>query len=166
MFLPVTSEMVGITSTGISSTISAPSSAAPLEPPDPSVPLPSHPQPARATQQSQPPPSASTLPPYIRAHPPVLPKIFRPGAGSGIAAQTLLTPHVTHHACHHCFTHPVIPVWKSKNLFKGFREQTLISFRLAETRCDYVKTDKNIFSIAENGLHPLREESCSLNFRH
>ncbi|XP_056882665.1 EH domain-binding protein 1-like protein 1 isoform X19 [Takifugu flavidus] len=79
----VTSEMVGITSTGISSTISAPSSAAPLEPPDPSVPLPSHPQPARATQQSQPPPSASTLPPYIRAHPPVLPKIFQPGAGSG-----------------------------------------------------------------------------------
>lgn len=108
MFLPVTSEMLGITSTGISSTISAPSSAAPLEPPDPSVPLPSRPQPARAAQQSQPPPSASTLPPYIRAHPPVLPKIFQPGAGSGIAAQTLLTPHATHHVCHKCYLHVII----------------------------------------------------------
>lgn len=106
MFLPVTSEMVGITSTGISSTISAPSSAAPLEPPDPSVPLPSHAQPARATQQSHPPPSTGTLPPYIRAHPPVLPKIFQPG--SGIAAQTLFTPHVTPHGGHKCYLHVVI----------------------------------------------------------
>lgn len=69
-------------------------------------------------------------------------------------------------ACDRYFTRPVIPVWRSKNLFKGLREQTLINVQLAKTKCDYVKTDENIFTIAESGLHPLKEETCSLNFRH
>ncbi|XP_035531308.1 uncharacterized protein LOC118338169 isoform X3 [Morone saxatilis] len=78
----VTSEMDWKASSGISSTISVPSRPPLNEPPDPSVPsflstrLPS------ATQQARPSPYAYSLPAFTRAHPPALPKIFQPSAGS------------------------------------------------------------------------------------
>ncbi|XP_068611716.1 EH domain-binding protein 1-like [Brachionichthys hirsutus] len=72
----VTSEMAWKTSSGISSTISVPSR--PPEPPEPPAPfsLSTH------APQTRPPPFAYSLPAFTFAHPPVLPKIFRPGVGS------------------------------------------------------------------------------------
>lgn len=86
IFQPVTSEMDWKTSSGISSTISVPSCP----------PLPEHPGPSVAlsapstTQQARPSPYAYTLPAFTRAHPPALPKIFQPSAGTGISQQIFL----------------------------------------------------------------------------
>ncbi|KAM8747166.1 EH domain-binding protein 1-like protein 1 isoform 6-T7 [Acanthopagrus schlegelii] len=91
----VTSEMDWKTSSGISSTILAPSCPPLPEPPDPSIPsflrtcLPS------TTQQSRPSPYAYSLPAFTRAHPPALPKIFQPSAGS-VPISAPRRPHSFH----------------------------------------------------------------------
>ncbi|XP_035810143.2 EH domain-binding protein 1-like protein 1 isoform X15 [Amphiprion ocellaris] len=82
----VTSEMDWKRSSGISSTISAPSHPLLPEPPDPSVPpslLRTQTQPRNTTEQGQPSLYAYSLPAFTRAHPPVLPKIFQPSGKSG-----------------------------------------------------------------------------------
>ncbi|XP_034425460.1 EH domain-binding protein 1-like protein 1 [Hippoglossus hippoglossus] len=74
------------TSSGISSTTSAPFHPPLPEPPHPSVPsslLQTHTRPPSTNQQARPSPYAYSLPAFTRAHPPALPKIFQPGAGSG-----------------------------------------------------------------------------------
>ncbi|XP_062239647.1 EH domain-binding protein 1-like protein 1 [Platichthys flesus] len=71
------------TSSGISSTISAPFYPPLPEPPHPSVPsslLQTHTRPPSTNQQAR--PSPYSLPAFTRAHPPALPKIFQPVAGS------------------------------------------------------------------------------------
>ncbi|XP_069564180.1 uncharacterized protein ehbp1l1a isoform X7 [Brachyistius frenatus] len=81
----VTIEMDGKRSCGISSTISAPSSPPLPDPPDPSFPpslLRTPTRPLSATQQARPSPYAYSLPAFTPAHPPALPKIFQPSAGS------------------------------------------------------------------------------------
>ncbi|XP_069015123.1 uncharacterized protein ehbp1l1a isoform X3 [Embiotoca jacksoni] len=81
----VTIEMDGKRSCGISSTISAPSSPPLPDPPDPSFPpslLRTPTRPLGATQQARPSPYAYSLPAFTPAHPPALPKIFQPSAGS------------------------------------------------------------------------------------
>nr|XP_046236323.1 uncharacterized protein ehbp1l1a isoform X12 [Scatophagus argus] len=78
----VTSEMDWKTSSGISSTISVPFCVPLPERPDPSVSFLLRPQPASATKQARPSPYAYSLPAFARAHPPALPKIFQPSAGS------------------------------------------------------------------------------------
>ncbi|KAG8006350.1 EH domain-binding protein 1 [Nibea albiflora] len=79
----VTSEMDWKTSSGISSTISAPSCPPlPPDPPAPFVPPTLRTQPPSTAQQARPSPYAYTLPAFTRAHPPALPKIFQPKAGS------------------------------------------------------------------------------------
>ncbi|XP_034412582.1 EH domain-binding protein 1-like protein 1 isoform X10 [Cyclopterus lumpus] len=78
----VTSEMDGKTSSGLSSAISAPSRPPLPDPPDPSVPSSLCTRPPSITQQARPSPFAYTLPAFTRAHPPALPKIFQPAAGS------------------------------------------------------------------------------------
>lgn len=88
IFHPVTSEMDW--KTGISSTISVSSRPPQPEPPDPSVPFSLRTRPPSITQQARPTPYAYTLPAFTRAHPPALPKIFQPGAGSGIGQQIFL----------------------------------------------------------------------------
>lgn len=93
IFYPVTSEMDGKTSSGISSTISVPFRPPLPEPPDPSVPssfLQTHTRPPNINQQARPSPHAYSLPAFTRAHPPALPKIFQPSAGSGIGDQIFL----------------------------------------------------------------------------
>ncbi|XP_028284695.1 uncharacterized protein ehbp1l1a isoform X5 [Parambassis ranga] len=88
------SEMDGKKSSGISSTISAPSCPPLPKPPDPSVPPPLlqiHTQPLSTTQQTRPSLYAYSVPAFTRAHPPALPKIFQPGAGSA-----LRRPHSFH----------------------------------------------------------------------
>ncbi|XP_028284692.1 uncharacterized protein ehbp1l1a isoform X2 [Parambassis ranga] len=87
-------EMDGKKSSGISSTISAPSCPPLPKPPDPSVPPPLlqiHTQPLSTTQQTRPSLYAYSVPAFTRAHPPALPKIFQPGAGSA-----LRRPHSFH----------------------------------------------------------------------
>lgn len=84
---PVTSEMDGKTSSGFSSTIWAPTCPPLPEPPDPSLPsslLRTHTRPPSTSQQARPSTYAYTLPAFTPAHPPALPKIFQPRAGSGI----------------------------------------------------------------------------------
>ncbi|XP_049922739.1 uncharacterized protein ehbp1l1a isoform X6 [Epinephelus moara] len=78
----VTSEMDWKTSSGISSTISVPSRPPLPEPPDPSVPSFLHTRPPSTAQQARPSPYAYSLPAFTIAHPPALPKIFQPAAGS------------------------------------------------------------------------------------
>ncbi|XP_031733541.1 uncharacterized protein ehbp1l1a isoform X9 [Anarrhichthys ocellatus] len=96
--LTVTSEMDGKTSSGISSTISALSRPPLPEPPDPSV-LSSLPtRPPSITQQARPSPYAYTLPAFTRAHPPALPKIFQPAAGS-VPISAPRRPHSFHSDC-------------------------------------------------------------------
>ncbi|KAM6894491.1 uncharacterized protein ehbp1l1a isoform 9-T9 [Lycodopsis pacificus] len=92
--LTVTSEMDGKTSSGISSTISALSRPPLPEPPDPSVPSSLPTRPPSITQQARPSPYAYTLPAFTRAHPPALPKIFQPAAGSAPRR-----PHSFHSDC-------------------------------------------------------------------
>ncbi|XP_068444225.1 EH domain-binding protein 1-like protein 1 [Clinocottus analis] len=75
-------EMDGKTSCGISSAISAPSRPPLPEPPDLSVPSYLCTRPPGITQQARPSPYAYSLPAFTRAHPPALPKIFQPTAGS------------------------------------------------------------------------------------
>ncbi|XP_047194729.1 uncharacterized protein ehbp1l1a isoform X9 [Hippoglossus stenolepis] len=84
------------TSSGISSTTSAPFHPPLPEPPHPSVPsslLQTHTRPPSTNQQARPSPYAYSLPAFTRAHPPALPKIFQPGAGSGISPRR---PHSFH----------------------------------------------------------------------
>ncbi|KAL7375270.1 hypothetical protein ABVT39_014511 [Epinephelus coioides] len=78
----VTSEMDWKTSSGISSTISVPSRPPLPEPPDPSVPSFLRTRPPSTAQQARPSPYAYSLPAFTIAHPPALPKIFQPAAGS------------------------------------------------------------------------------------
>ncbi|XP_008283401.1 EH domain-binding protein 1-like protein 1 isoform X9 [Stegastes partitus] len=81
----VTSEMDWKRSSGISSTISAPSHPLLPEPPDPSVPpslLRTQTQAPSTTEQARPSLYAYSLPAFTRAHPPALPKIFQPSGGS------------------------------------------------------------------------------------
>ncbi|XP_049425541.1 uncharacterized protein ehbp1l1a isoform X7 [Epinephelus fuscoguttatus] len=78
----VTSEMDWKTSSGISSTISVPSRPPLPEPPDPSVPSFLRTRPPSTAQQARPSPYAYSLPAFTIAHPPALPKIFQPTAGS------------------------------------------------------------------------------------
>ncbi|XP_026209107.1 uncharacterized protein LOC113157714 isoform X3 [Anabas testudineus] len=83
--LSVTSEMDWNISSGISSTISVPSCPPLPDPPDPSLPcslLQTQRRPPSTAQQALPSHYAYTLPAFARAHPPVLPKIFQPSAGS------------------------------------------------------------------------------------
>nr|XP_043877256.1 uncharacterized protein ehbp1l1a isoform X1 [Solea senegalensis] len=80
-------EMAWKTSSGISSTISAPFHPLPPlpEPTHPTVPsslLRTHTRPPSTNQQTRPSPYAYSLPAFTRAHPPALPKIFQPGVGS------------------------------------------------------------------------------------
>ncbi|KAL6118882.1 uncharacterized protein ACO6RY_03582 [Pungitius sinensis] len=85
-------EMDGKTS-GISSTIS---SRPPVpEPPDSSVPSSLCTRPPSTTQQARPSPFAYTLPAFTRAHPPVLPRIFQPAAGS-VPSTASRRPHSFH----------------------------------------------------------------------
>ncbi|XP_040887355.1 EH domain-binding protein 1-like protein 1 isoform X7 [Toxotes jaculatrix] len=77
----VTSEMDWKTSSGISSAISVPCRPPLPEPPDPSVPS-SLLRPPNTNQKARPSPYAYSLPAFTRAHPPALPKIFQPSAGS------------------------------------------------------------------------------------
>ncbi|XP_070711096.1 EH domain-binding protein 1-like protein 1 [Pempheris klunzingeri] len=88
----VTSEMDWKTSSGISSTISVPSHP-PL--PDPSVPSSLCTRPPSTTQQARPSPYAYSLPAFTRAHPPALPRIFQPSAGS-VAISAPRRPHSFH----------------------------------------------------------------------
>ncbi|KAK2852084.1 hypothetical protein Q5P01_008360 [Channa striata] len=81
----VTSDMDWKTSSGISSTISVPCHPPLPQHSDPSLPsflLRTHTQPPTTTQPARPSPYAYTLPAFTRAHPPALPKIFQPKAGS------------------------------------------------------------------------------------
>ncbi|XP_075943283.1 uncharacterized protein ehbp1l1a isoform X4 [Anarhichas minor] len=96
--LTVTSEMDGKTSSGISSTISALSRPPLPEPPDPSVPSSLPTRPPSITQQARPSPYAYTLPAFTRAHPPALPKIFQPAAGS-VPISAPRRPHSFHSDC-------------------------------------------------------------------
>ncbi|XP_037615260.1 uncharacterized protein ehbp1l1a isoform X4 [Sebastes umbrosus] len=89
----VTSEMDW--KTGISSTISVSSRPPQPEPPDPSVPSSLRTRPPSITQQARPTPYAYTLPAFTRAHPPALPKIFQPGAGS-VPISAPRRPHSFH----------------------------------------------------------------------
>ncbi|XP_039996531.1 EH domain-binding protein 1-like protein 1 isoform X4 [Xiphias gladius] len=94
----VTSEMDGKTSSGISSTISVPFRPPLPEPPDPSVPssfLQTHTRPPNINQQARPSPHAYSLPAFTRAHPPALPKIFQPSAGS-VPISAPRRPHSFH----------------------------------------------------------------------
>ncbi|XP_053271565.1 uncharacterized protein ehbp1l1a isoform X2 [Pleuronectes platessa] len=78
------------TSPGISSTVSAPFHPPLPEPPHPSVPsslLQTHTRPPSTNQQARPSPYAYSLPAFTRAHPPALPKIFQPVAGSDFKRQ-------------------------------------------------------------------------------
>ncbi|XP_071334287.1 uncharacterized protein ehbp1l1a isoform X9 [Trachinotus anak] len=99
----VTSEMDWKASSGISSTISAPFRPPLPEPSGPSVPsslLQTHTQPPSTNQQARPSAYAYTLPAFTRAHPPALPKIFQPSAGSA-AISAPRRPH-----SFHCDSHP------------------------------------------------------------
>ncbi len=87
IFQPVTSEMDLETTSGISSTISVPSCPPLTEPSDRSVPSSLRTQPPSTAQQARPSVYAYSLPAFTRAHPPALPKIFQPSAGSGISQQ-------------------------------------------------------------------------------
>ncbi|KAF3697474.1 EH domain-binding protein 1 [Channa argus] len=80
----VTSEMDWKTSSDISSTISVPHRPPLPEPPDPSSSFifRTHTQPPTTAKQARPSPYSFTLPAFTRAHPPALPKIFQPKAGS------------------------------------------------------------------------------------
>ncbi|XP_034019998.1 EH domain-binding protein 1-like protein 1 [Thalassophryne amazonica] len=93
----VTAEMDWKNSSGVSSTISI-SSRPPLpEPADLTVPsflTRPYTQPPNTTQQARPSPFAFSLPAFTRAHPPALPKIFQPGAGSAPRR-----PHSFHSEC-------------------------------------------------------------------
>ncbi|XP_067379464.1 uncharacterized protein ehbp1l1a isoform X4 [Channa argus] len=82
--LSVTSEMDWKTSSDISSTISVPHRPPLPEPPDPSSSFifRTHTQPPTTAKQARPSPYSFTLPAFTRAHPPALPKIFQPKAGS------------------------------------------------------------------------------------
>jgi len=64
--------------------------SAPPDPPDTPVPSSSCTRPPSITQHARPSPYAYTLPAFTRAHPPALPKIFQPGAGSGIGPRDAL----------------------------------------------------------------------------
>ncbi|XP_074555260.1 EH domain-binding protein 1-like protein 1 isoform X2 [Halichoeres trimaculatus] len=75
--LSVTSEMDWKTSSGFPSSISVPS-----RPPLPEPPAHSVPPSFLSTQQTRPSLYAYSQPAFTRAHPPALPKIFQPGAGS------------------------------------------------------------------------------------
>ncbi|XP_029311070.1 EH domain-binding protein 1-like protein 1 isoform X2 [Cottoperca gobio] len=91
----VTSEMDWKATSGIPSTISAPSCPPLPKPPDPSVPPSLCTRPPSAAQQARPSPYAYSLPAFTRAHPPALPKIFQPTSGSvPISAQR--RPHSFH----------------------------------------------------------------------
>ncbi|XP_038586015.1 uncharacterized protein ehbp1l1a isoform X3 [Micropterus salmoides] len=93
--LTVTSEMHWKTSSGISSTISV-SSRPPLpQPPDLSVPSSLHTRPSSTTQQARPSAYAYSLPAFTRAHPPALPKIFQPRAGT-VPISAPRRPHSFH----------------------------------------------------------------------
>ncbi|KAM8898682.1 EH domain-binding protein 1-like protein 1 isoform 7-T7 [Spinachia spinachia] len=87
-------EMDGKTS-AISSTISALSRPPVPEPPYSSVPSSLCTPPPSTTEQAQPPSFAYTLPAFTRAHPPVLPRIFQPTAGS-VPSSALIRPHSFH----------------------------------------------------------------------
>ncbi|XP_034532990.1 EH domain-binding protein 1-like protein 1 isoform X1 [Notolabrus celidotus] len=78
----VTSEMDWKTSSGFSSSISDSS-----RPPLPEPPALSVPPSLLSTQQARPSIYAYSLPAFTRAHPPALPKIFQPGAGSEFKRQ-------------------------------------------------------------------------------
>ncbi|XP_023279561.1 uncharacterized protein LOC111667929 isoform X2 [Seriola lalandi dorsalis] len=94
----VTSEMDWKTSSGISSTISAPFRPPLPEPPDPSVPSSlsrTHKRPPSTNQQARPSAYAYSLPAFTRAHPPALPKIFQPSTGS-VAMSAPRRPHSFH----------------------------------------------------------------------
>ncbi|XP_067435299.1 uncharacterized protein ehbp1l1a isoform X9 [Thunnus thynnus] len=94
----VASEMDRKRSSGISSTISVPSRPPLPDPLDPSVPstlLRTHTRPASTTQQARPSPYAYSLPAFTRAHPPALPKIFQPSAGS-VPVSAPRRPHSLH----------------------------------------------------------------------
>ncbi|XP_042256472.1 uncharacterized protein ehbp1l1a isoform X2 [Thunnus maccoyii] len=95
---PTASEMDRKRSSGISSTISVPSRPPLPDPLDPSVPstlLRTHTRPASTTQQARPSPYAYSLPAFTRAHPPALPKIFQPSAGS-VPVSAPRRPHSLH----------------------------------------------------------------------
>ncbi|XP_041634602.1 uncharacterized protein ehbp1l1a isoform X3 [Cheilinus undulatus] len=78
----VTSEMDWESSSGFSSSISLPPLPPLPEPPVPSVPLSLRSHPPTSAQPARPSLYAYSLPAFTRAHPPALPKIFQPGAGS------------------------------------------------------------------------------------
>ncbi|XP_035485634.2 EH domain-binding protein 1-like protein 1 isoform X12 [Scophthalmus maximus] len=91
-------EMDWKTSSGISSTISAPFHPPLPEPTHPSAPfslLRTHTQPPSTNQQARPSPYAYALPAFTRAHPPALPKIFQPSAGS-VPISAPRRPHSFH----------------------------------------------------------------------
>uniref|UniRef100_UPI0037E90D70 atrophin-1-like n=1 Tax=Semicossyphus pulcher TaxID=241346 RepID=UPI0037E90D70 len=69
-------------SSGLSSSISVPSRPPLPDHPHPSVPPSLRSRPPGSTQQAPPSLYAYSLPAFTRAHPPALPKIFQPGAGS------------------------------------------------------------------------------------
>ncbi|CAJ1086494.1 uncharacterized protein ehbp1l1a isoform X1 [Xyrichtys novacula] len=78
----VTSEMDWKTSSGFPSSISVPSRPPPSDPSAPPVHPPLRSLPPSSAQQARPSIYAYSLPAFTRAHPPALPKIFQPGAGS------------------------------------------------------------------------------------
>ncbi|XP_032400295.1 EH domain-binding protein 1-like protein 1 isoform X11 [Etheostoma spectabile] len=90
----VTSEIGWKASSGISSTISVPSRPL-LEPPDPSVPSSLRIRPSSTGQPARPSPYAYSVPAFTRAHPPALPKIFQPTAGT-VPPSARQRPHSFH----------------------------------------------------------------------
>ncbi|XP_029382771.1 EH domain-binding protein 1-like protein 1 isoform X15 [Echeneis naucrates] len=94
----VTSEMDWKTSSGISSTISTPFCQPLPKPPDHSVPsslLRIHTRQPCTSQPARPSAYAYSIPAFTRAHPPALPKIFQPSAGS-VAISASRRPHSFH----------------------------------------------------------------------
>ncbi|XP_018550771.2 EH domain-binding protein 1, partial [Lates calcarifer] len=94
----VNSEMDWKTSSGISSTILVPFCPPLPEPPDPPVPsssLRTHTRPPSTNQQTRPSLHAYSLPAFKCAHPPALPKIFQPSAGS-VPISAPRRPHSFH----------------------------------------------------------------------
>ncbi|XP_033986723.1 uncharacterized protein ehbp1l1a isoform X2 [Trematomus bernacchii] len=88
-------EMDWKATSGISSTISAPSQPPLPKPPDPPVPSSLCIRPPSTGPQARPSHYAYSLPAFTRAHPPALPKIFQPAAGS-VPISAPRRPHSFH----------------------------------------------------------------------
>ncbi|KAI9545750.1 hypothetical protein NQZ68_033882 [Dissostichus eleginoides] len=88
-------EMDWKATSGISSTISAPSQPPLPKPPEPPVPSSLCIRPPSTGPQARPSPYAYSLPAFTRAHPPALPKIFQPAAGS-VPISAPRRPHSFH----------------------------------------------------------------------